>query len=147
MWSWDNWENPMTHNQHLVDYESKNPSKVTLDKVQPSARCLFSTKSNFITLYISAAGCSSHQEWFSLCYVQVKLNLMAVFITSAKLDGLICTLWLLLSFFEKCAPWPWRRNFTSSWLHVYLQFIFVMLSFPSMRNVWISEPTSVSLYP
>lgn len=57
----------------------KHPSKVTLDEVQPSARCLWSTKSNFITLYISALGWSSHQEWFTLCYEPVKQNLNAVF--------------------------------------------------------------------
>lgn len=50
----------------------RSPSKVTLDEVQPLARCLFSTKSNFFTLYISVLGWSSHQERVSLCCVRVR---------------------------------------------------------------------------
>lgn len=72
----------------------KNPSKVTLDEVQPSERCLFSTKSNLITLYMCVCGAEVLIK-NDLHLVMYRSNW--IYWTLTRHDGLIYTLWL--SFF------------------------------------------------
>lgn len=100
----------MTHNQRLIDSESK---------IHPKWLCSGSTfrqvfvqlKVKLHYLYISEVGWSSHKDWVKLHFKRVKVNLNAEFVASAKHNGLGCTLCLPLKEFRNVLLGPKKEQF------------------------------------